>query len=123
MNGWTVLSTNLEKEHDIELRLPEEKAVEEEETKEEQTENLFPKPTNVSITELRLSKDDNVILVLGSEGLGVTTDINNIATHNVYIPPMLNKEMVNKSPFNLIDSLNVGVSAGILICEIKGKLI
>jgi tRNA G18 (ribose-2'-O)-methylase SpoU len=59
---------------------------------------------------------------LGSEAFGVSTNLNEVANYNVYIPPLLNKEMVNQHPFNMIDSLNVGVSAGILIYHIKSLL-
>jgi tRNA G18 (ribose-2'-O)-methylase SpoU len=76
----------------------------------------------ISLTELNLNKNDNAILVLGSEAFGISTNLDEIANYNLYIPPLLNKEMVNKHPFDLIDSLNVGVSAGILINHIKNLL-
>lgn len=73
----------------------------------------------ISIDELRLKKSDNVILVLGSEGEGVSKTINKLADHRVMIPPQLNTEYLGKYPFNMVDSLNVGVSAGLLIYHIR----
>ena len=112
----------MEKESDIEMKINVNEIDNKEAGEEKEIETNFPTAQQLSITELNLQKDNNVILILGSEGLGVTSDLSNVATYNVFIPPMLNKEMVNKSPFNLIDSLNVGVSAGILINHIKSHL-
>ena len=65
----------------------------------------------------------NVILILGSEGFGVSKDVtNNLTNYNVYIPPRLNKSKINHHPFDLIDSLNVGVSAGIILNNIAAQL-
>ncbi len=41
----------------------------------------------ISIDELELNSDENVILVLGSEGEGVSRTINRLADHRVMIPP------------------------------------
>lgn len=40
-----------------------------------------------SIEELRLNPEDNIILVLGSEGEGVSRTISKLADHRVMIPP------------------------------------
>ena len=66
-----------------------------------------------------MHKDDNVILVLGSEGGGVSRTINKLANHRVMIPPQLSMEQIGKYPFNMVDSLNVGVSAGLLIYHLR----
>ena len=79
----------------------------------------FKAPTVISIDELELQKDDNIILVLGSEGEGVSRAINRLADHRVMIPPQLSKEHIGKYPFNMVDSLNVGVSAGLLVYHIR----
>ena len=49
----------------------------------------FKAPQVISIDDLRLKKDDNIILVLGSEGEGVSRSINRLADHRVMIPPKL----------------------------------
>jgi predicted rRNA methylase len=127
--GWTVVTTSIEKEHDVQLRLNNEKQEEsndnestnqEGEGKESQPEKIVAK--NVSLVELNLPTNSNVILVLGSEANGITSDLNGVSNYNVYIPPLLNKELTGKHPFNIIDSLNVGVSAGIIINHIKTQL-
>ena len=79
----------------------------------------FKANTVISIDELKLKRDDNIILVLGSEGEGVSRSINKLADYRVMIPPQLSKDHIGKYPFNMIDSLNVGVSAGVLIYHIR----
>jgi tRNA G18 (ribose-2'-O)-methylase SpoU len=79
----------------------------------------FKANTVISIDELKLKRDDNIILVLGSEGEGVSRSINKLADYRVMIPPQLRKDHIGKYPFNMIDSLNVGVSAGVLIYHIR----
>jgi len=41
----------------------------------------------VSIDELKLKKTENIILVLGSEGEGVSRTLSKLADHRVMIPP------------------------------------
>lgn len=78
---------------------------------------------NVTLKELRLNPEDNVILILGSEGFGVSKEISDkFVSFNVYIPPKLDKEEINQHPFNIIDSLNVGVTAGIIMDKIVAEL-
>ena len=70
------------------------------------------------INELFINKKENLLLVLGSEGEGVSRTINSLASARVTIPPAFEMSNVGKYPFNLIDSLNVGVSAATLIYHI-----
>ena len=127
-NGWTVVTTSIEKEHDVQLRLNNEKSVQEdpnlenEESKEKEPQQEKIVAKNISLVELNLLKSSNVILVLGSEANGITSDLVGVSNYNVYIPPLLNKELTGKHPYNIIDSLNVGVSAGIIINHIKTQL-
>lgn len=79
----------------------------------------FKASSVISIDELNLKRDENIILVLGSEGEGVSRSINKLADYRVMIPPQLSKDHIGKYPFNMIDSLNVGVSAGVLIYHIR----
>lgn len=68
---------------------------------------------------MRINPEENVILILGSEGFGVSNDVmKSFVNYNIYIPPQLDKSKVNQHPFDMIDSLNVGVSAGIIINHI-----
>ena len=95
--------------------------VEEEPMVEEVVDEKTPykAPNVISIDELNLKAEDNIILVLGSEGEGVSKSINKLADYRVMIPPQLSKDHIGKYPFNMIDSLNVGVSAGVLIYHIR----
>lgn len=88
------------------------------------SENIIINRTkNISLQELKLNQNDNVILVLGSEGFGVSKDImNNFVNYNIYIPPRLDKININQHPFDIIDSLNVGVSAGVIVNHIISQL-
>lgn len=128
-----MLATAIEKEDDIQMRPSpvknSDKTEESDETSKDDTnttnanQDKENKPaTNLSLNEVTLSKDDNVIIVLGSESSGISTNFKDVTTHNIYIPPLLNKDMASKSPFNIIDSLNVGVSAGIIINHLKSEL-
>ncbi len=87
------------------------------------SENEIKLTQNITLQELRLNSDDNVILILGSEGFGVSKDVtSNLVNYNVYIPPKLDNTKINQHPYDLIDSLNVGVSAGIIINNIASQL-
>ena len=74
------------------------------------------------LDKLKMNKGDNVLLVLGNEGEGFESDLMEIATHKVYIPPALDKSKVGKHPFSLVESLNVGVSAAILMTHVKMQI-
>ena len=72
-----------------------------------------------SLKDLKISSDENIIVILGSEGKGVSRTISKIADDRVYIPPKLDSQLTGKYPFNMIDSLNVGVSAALMLYHIK----
>ena len=61
----------------------------EEDTKERKGEknDEFKMKEVVSLDKLVLNKEDNIILVLGSEGEGVSRTINRLADYRVMIPP------------------------------------
>ena len=60
---------------------------------------------------------------MGSEGFGVSNDVlKSFVNYNIYIPPQLDKTKINQHPFDMIDSLNVGVSAGIIINNICSQM-
>lgn len=59
------------------------------------------------------------MLVLGSEGEGVSRTIGRMADYKVVIPPGLQMGNLNKYPYNMVDSLNVGVCAAMLLYHIK----
>ncbi len=59
------------------------------------------------------------MLVLGSEGEGVSRTISRMADFKVVIPPELQMAKLGKYPYNMVDSLNVGVSTALLIYHIK----
>lgn len=71
------------------------------------------------LNQLKLSPSDNIILVLGSEGEGVSRTIARLADFKVIIPPTLDMSQVGKYPYNMVDSLNVGVSSALLLYHIK----
>ena len=64
-----------------------------------------------------------MLLVLGSEGEGVSRTISKIADHKVILPPNFDQDQIGKYPYNMIDSLNVGVSAALFITLIKKQQI
>jgi tRNA G18 (ribose-2'-O)-methylase SpoU len=71
------------------------------------------------LNKLDIQKKDKILLILGSEGKGVSRTISSLATHRVTIPPKLQMNLVGEHPFNMIDSLNVGVSAALLMYHIN----
>ena len=73
------------------------------------------------LDQLRLENGpkENVILVLGSEGEGVSRTIARSADYRVVIPPQLRMDQLGKFPFDTIDSLNVGVTAAMLLYHIR----
>lgn len=119
-NKWTVVTTSIEKEYDVQLKSVVSNEVDDEEKKAPTVGEIEGK--NISLTELKLNNNENVILVLGSEATGIISNLAGLSNYNVFIPPMLNKELTGKHPYNIIDSLNVGVSAGIIINHIKALL-
>lgn len=75
------------------------------------------------LKEFDVTKEDNVLVVFGSESTGIENDLNEITNANVYIPPNLDQNSQYKDIYKILDSLNAGVSAGIIINHIKQKLI
>ena len=73
----------------------------------------------IPLDQLKLKRSDNTMLVLGSEGEGVSRTIGRMADYKVVIPPGLQMGNLNKYPYNMVDSLNVGVSAAMLLYHIK----
>jgi tRNA(Leu) C34 or U34 (ribose-2'-O)-methylase TrmL len=77
----------------------------------------------ISLNQLKISPEENVILILGSEGFGVSNDVmKSFVNYNIYIPPHLDNSKINQHPFDMIDSLNVGVSAGIIINQVCSEM-
>ena len=119
---YKIITTFIEKEKDVYMRVVRQNDEEEHtDIDEEEQTNEVQKP--ISLNELSLNKNDNVILIFGSEANGITPNLMKYSDFNVFIPPLLNKEYMNKEPYNLIESLNVGVSAGIIINYIKSHFI
>ena len=77
---------------------------------------------STALNQISFNQKDNVIVVLGGEASGVSTLLFSISDHNIFIPPKLDVNLANKYPFNIVDSLNVGVSAGIIISHIKNQI-
>ena len=71
------------------------------------------------IANLKIQDQESVLLILGAEGHGVSRTISSLATDKVIIPPLLDDAMIGQDPFDKIDSLNVGVSAAVLMYHIK----
>ncbi|HMP28185.1 MAG TPA: RNA methyltransferase [Saprospiraceae bacterium] len=63
-----------------------------------------------NLKELHLSED--MVFVMGSEGQGISKEINNLVNHKVRIPGTNSK---------LAESLNVGVAASILMYELSSN--
>ena len=60
-----------------------------------------------------------MIIVLGSEGEGISRNIAKNSDYRVIIPPQLRMDQVGKFPFDTIDSLNVGVTAAMILHHIR----
>ena len=73
-------------------------------------------------SELPLTGMENVIVVFGSEGSGLEGDVYSLSNYNVIIPPQLDVSKVNKDAYKLVESLNVGVSTGIILHSVKQKM-
>ncbi len=80
------------------------------------------KARSVNVNDLKLRKESNVLITFGSESKGLDEDIFSLTDYNIYIPPCLDSKMYGKAPFDLVDSLNVGVSVGIILDVVKRKL-
>lgn len=73
----------------------------------------------IPLEKLKLNPNDNILLVFGSEGEGVSRAISKAADHRIVIPPQLRMDQLGKFPFDMIDSLNVGVSAALILYHIR----
>ena len=82
-----------------------------------------PLKKNIALNELNFSKEDNVIIIFGGEGSGVSNVLAKVSNNNIFIPPELDMTKANKPQYKIVDSLNVGVSAGIIVSYIKNQLI
>jgi len=54
------------------------------------------------------------MIIFGNEGRGISKEIQNIVDNSIFIKPATNENEI-VFPQTLLDSLNVGVSSGILI--------
>jgi predicted rRNA methylase len=73
----------------------------------------------IAVNDLKINRDDNIILIFGSEGQGVSKTVSMMADHRVFIPPKLDSSLTGQFPFTMIDSLNVGVSAALMLYHMK----
>ena len=110
-------SQNNEEEEEMSTKKKSTKA----EKKDDDLESNKKIPPIISLNDLQINKKDNLLLVLGSEGEGVSRTIESFASQRLTIPPQLQMSKIGKHPFNMIDSLNVGVSAALLIHQINNK--
>lgn len=121
-NGWTVATTSIEKESDVQMRTNQQN-VNRRDLGDAIPRSFSPVISKrISLEEFTVSRDSNVIVVLGSEANGIVSDLSGLSNYNIYIPPKLDKNRIGKHPFDIIDSLNVGVSAGIIINHVKSNL-
>lgn len=74
------------------------------------------KYNTINIEKLKLTQGDNVVLVMGSEGTGISDVLSKSSSVNVNISSGI--DVRNKIDRELIDSLNVAVSTGIIIDKI-----
>jgi 21S rRNA (GM2251-2'-O)-methyltransferase len=73
----------------------------------------------VPLNKVKFNPKENVIIVLGNEGDGISNEVIRSASYFTYIAPHLSDTMVGKYPFNIIDSLNVGACASIVLYHMK----
>ena len=71
------------------------------------------------LNKLKVNPKENIIVVLGSEGDGISNEVIRSASYFTYIAPQLSDSMVGKYPFNIVDSLNVGACASIVLYHLK----
>jgi 21S rRNA (GM2251-2'-O)-methyltransferase len=65
------------------------------------------------ISELKNLKNSNKIIVMGSEGSGISQNIQQVADSCVSIYP--ENDLISKFPYSLVDSLNVSVASAIIL--------
>jgi 21S rRNA (GM2251-2'-O)-methyltransferase len=80
------------------------------------------KPETILVNQLPLQSYDNALIIFGSEAGGLEGDVFSLANYNVMIPPGLDMGSINTGAYSLVESLNVGVSAGIILHTMKLKM-
>ena len=86
-SDFKIISTNVDEESAEDKQADEKPA----ESMSAPTDPNSPSPFKevIPLNDLHLTRIDNILLILGSEGLGVSRAINKAATHRVIIPPTL----------------------------------
>jgi len=75
----------------------------------------------IPLDEYIVNPDENVVVIFGSEGRGISSYLKRSATHRLSIRSgYLSEEFVY--PVSLVDSLNVSVSAGIILNHFKKRI-
>ena len=74
---------------------------------------------SIDIEELSGMSRQNKIIVLGSEGSGISQSIQEVSDMCVNIRST--NDLIDKFPYSLVDSLNVGVASGILLQAASSK--
>ncbi len=70
-------------------------------------------PENIGVSQLQQFQSENRIIILGSEGAGVSDHIRRVSDMSVSI--RRGNPMLDKFPYSLVDSLNVSVASGIIL--------
>jgi tRNA G18 (ribose-2'-O)-methylase SpoU len=80
---------------------------------------LDSKCKKVTLNELEIKKDDNYIIILTSDKY-INSHLTS-SNYQIFIPPLLNGDLsaIDKHPFNIIGSLNVGVTIGLILNHLK----
>lgn len=80
------------------------------------------KEESIALSDLQVESSGNYIVVLSAS---YKSDENRTlakqSDYTVFIPPHLDKNKINKYPFNFISSLNIGVSAGIVLSHLRNS--
>ncbi len=58
------------------------------------------------------------MVAMGSEGEGLSSEISKRADVKICIPPKGDRGLVGTYPYNIIDSLNVAVAAGVILSHV-----
>jgi tRNA G18 (ribose-2'-O)-methylase SpoU len=73
---------------------------------------------DMNLNELKINKDQNVILVFGDEK-GLSEQLMKTTKNNVSFRPQGNDNLVGKFPYTLVDSMNSSVACSLLLNHIK----
>ncbi len=68
---------------------------------------------NIELNEFTPNKEDNIIVILGSEANGVSDSLKNLCESNLKIRSKNPK--IDTFPFSLVDSLNVSVASSLIM--------